>query len=231
MHKGIFIALSGATLKENQLEVISQNLANGNSLAYKKVKVAFKDYLSNPESERDGKIMSELAAQVTDFSEGNLTQTGKPLDLALEGNGFIALENNRFTRRGDFKRDAEGYLATQKGIRVLGPKGPIQIPEGKLDISPNGELTVNQMQFGTIKLVDFSDKSALDRVGDDMFQTNQTATPSKAAVKQGYLENSNVDIINQMVQIISTLREFQAYQKIIQSFDDASSKMNEVARI
>jgi flagellar basal-body rod protein FlgF len=175
--------------------------------------------------------MSELATQATDFSGGNLIKTGKPLDLALEGSGFIALENKQFTRRGDLKRDREGYLATQKGIKVLGPKGPIQIPEGKLEIGPNGEVTVNQMQFGNIKLVDFSDKTALVRIGDDLFQTEQPATPSKASIKQGYLEGSNVEIIREMTQIISTLREYQAYQKVIQSFDDASSKMNEVARI
>ncbi len=231
MNKGIFIALSGAILKETQLEVVSQNLANNNSLAYKKVKVAFKDYLSNPESERDGKIMSELATQATDFSGGTLIKTEKPFDLALEGSGFIALENKQFTRRGDLKRDGEGYLTTQKGIKVLGPKGPIQIPEGKLEIDPNGEVTVNQMQLGNIKLVDFPDKSALVRVGDDLFQTEQTAAPSKALIKQGYLEGSNVEILREMTQIISTLREYQAYQKVIQSFDDASSKMNEVARI
>lgn len=230
MHKGIFIALSGAILKEHQMELVSQNLANGNSLAYKKVKVAFKDYLSNPQSEQDGKIMSALAALETDFSNGSLNKTGNPLDLALEGTGFIALENRQFTRRGDFKRNTEGYLATQKGVRVLGLKGPVQIPEGKLEIGPNGEVTVNQMQFGAIKLMDFSDKSSLVRVGDDLFQTDQTGIPSKAVIKQGFLEGSNVDIIKEMTQIISTLREFQAYQKVIQSFDDATSKMNEIAR-
>ena len=115
MSKAIFIALSGAVLKEKQMEIISQNLANSNSSAYKKMRVAFKDYLTSPESEQEGKIMSELASVTTDFSTGGIHQTGNPLDIALEGNGFFALENNRFTRRGDFKRNSEGYLTTPIG--------------------------------------------------------------------------------------------------------------------
>jgi flagellar basal-body rod protein FlgF len=230
MHKGIFIALSGAVLNERQMEVISQNLANSNSLAYKKIKMAFKDYLVSPNSEQSGKIMAEIAALPTDFSNGGLNQTGNPLDLALEGNGFMALENNQFTRRGDLKRSLEGYLTTQTGIKVLGAKGPIKIPEGKLEIGPTGEVNVNQVPVGIIKLVDFADKNLLTRLGEDLFQTDEAGTPTKALLKQGYLEGSNVNIINEMSQMISTLREFQAYQKIIQSFDDTTSKMNEIAR-
>jgi len=231
MHKGIFIALSGAILKENQLEIISQNLANSNSLAYKKLKISFKDYLSNPENGQEGKIMSELGAISTDFSTGGMNKTGNPFDLALDGNGFIALDNNQFTRRGDLKRSAEGYLSTQKGIKVLGQKGPIQIPQGKLEIGPNGEVIVDQTTIDTIKVVDFSDKNSLTRVGEDLFQTTQAGTQAKAIVKQGHLEGSNVDIFREMTQIITTLREFQAFQKVIQGFDDTASKMSEVARI
>ncbi len=137
MSKGIFIALSGAVLKEKQMELISQNLANSNSSAFKKMKVAFKDYLMSPESEQEGKIMSDVASVSTDFSAGSIHPTGNTLDIALEGSGFFALENKRFTRRGDFIRNPEGYLTTQTGIPVLGSKGaPIYLPQGKLEIGP-----------------------------------------------------------------------------------------------
>ncbi|OGP50526.1 MAG: hypothetical protein A2Y79_06435 [Deltaproteobacteria bacterium RBG_13_43_22] len=231
MSKAIFIALSGAVLKENQLEIISQNLANSNSLAYKKLNLSFKDYMISPESEQEGKTMSELGATVTDFSGGAMTPTGNPFDIALEGSGFIALENNQVTRRGDLKRNEEGYLTTQKGIKVLGLGGPIQIPEGKLEIGPKGEVTVNQNQTDTIKIVDFSDKQTLTRLGEDLFQTSQKGITAKAFIKQGHLEGSNVEVVKEMTRIITTLREFQAFQKIIQGLDEASSKMSEVARI
>jgi flagellar basal-body rod protein FlgF len=231
MEKGMYIALNGALLNDSQMEMITQNLSNGNSLAYKKMKMAFKDYLISPETAQEGKIMAEVAAAPTDFSTGRLTQTGNTLDIALEGEGFLVLENSQYTRRGDLKRDNDGFLATQNGVKVLGPKGPIKVPEGKLEVGPNGEITVNGMEFGKIRLVDFPDKKGLVRLGEDRFQTDQPGAPSKAQVKQGYLEGSNVNVFQEMVQMISVLREFQAYQKIIQSFDEMTSKMNEVARL
>jgi flagellar basal-body rod protein FlgF len=231
MEKGMYIALNGALLNESQMDMITQNLANGNSLAYKKTKMAFKDYLISPESAQEGKIMAEIAAAPTDFSNGGLTKTGNVLDLALEGHGFFALENNQYTRRGDLKRDPEGFLTTQNGLKILGPKGPIKIPEGKLEFGPNGEIMVNNTEFGKIRLVDFPENQALIRIGEDCFQTDQKSIPSKAQIKQGYLEGSNVNIFKEMTQMISTLREFQAYQKIIQSFDEMTSKMNEIARL
>ena len=232
MSKAIFIALSGAILKEKQMELISQNLANSNSSAYKKMRVTFKDYLISPESEQEGRIMSELASVTTDFSTGGIQKTGNSLDVALEGNGFFALQDNRFTRRGDFKRNSEGYLTTQTGIPVLGIRGtPIYIPQGKLEIGPGGEVSVNQTQLDTLKVVDFTNKDSLTRLGQDMFQTDDPGSPAKTLIKQGHLEGSNVEVVNEMTQIIITLREFQAFQKVIQGFDEVDSKMIEVARI
>lgn len=231
MNKGIYIALSGAVLKEKQMEVISQNLANSSASAYKKLKISFKDHLLGPENDPEGRIMTDLAVIRTDFSEGGMRSTGNPLDIALEGSGFIALENNRYTRRGDLKRTADGFLTTQSGLAVLGQSGPIRLPEGRVEISPRGEVTVNQIPVDTLKLVDFKDKSELVRLGEDLFQAQGVGIPSRALVKQGHLEGSNVEVIKEMTHIIMTLREFQAFQKIIQGFDEASSKMNEVAKI
>jgi flagellar basal-body rod protein FlgF len=231
MEKGIYLALSGAISNEGQMDVITQNLANSNSLAYKKMKMTFKDYLISSECEQEGKVMAEVAGTPTDFTSGGLSQTGNVLDLALEGDGFLALEDNQFTRRGDLKRDKDGFLTTQNGIKVLGQKGPIRIPDGKLEIGGNGEVTVNQMQVGKIRMVDFQDKNALVRLGEDRFQTEQKSTPSKAQLKQGFLEGSNVNVIKEMTGMISTLREFQAYQKFIQSFDEMTAKMNDLARL
>jgi flagellar basal-body rod protein FlgF len=232
MSKAIFIALSGAVLKEKQMELISQNLANSNSSSYKKMRVTFKDYLTSLESEQEGRIMGDLASVTTDFSNGGLRPTGNTLDIALEGDGFFALENNRFTRRGDFKIDTLGHLTTQTGIPVLGLKGvPIYLPPGKLEIGPGGELTVNQAQIDTLKVVDFAKKDSLTRLGEDLFQTDAPGSPAKTLVKQGHLEGSNVEVVKEMTQIIITLREFQTFQKVIQGFDDADSKMIDVARI
>jgi len=232
MSNPIYIALSGAVLKEKQMEIISQNLANSNSSAYKKMQAIFKDYLTSQENEQEGTIMSEISSVNTDFSNGGIHQTGNTLDIALEGDGFFALGNNRFTRRGDFKISNDGDLTTQSGISVLGSNGtPVHLPPGKLEIGPGGELTVNHAQVDTLKIVDFAKKDSLTRLGEDLFQTDAPGTPAKALVKQGHLESSNVEVVKEMTQIIMTLREFEAYQKVIQQFDEIQTKMIDVAQI
>jgi flagellar basal-body rod protein FlgG len=235
MYKGIYLALSGAVLKQRHMEVITQNLANANTLAYKRDGLSFKDYLVASESASPGpdqKVMTDLSAFSTDHSSGNLVQTGNPLDTALEGDGFFSLEGSRFTRRGDFKVDKEGYLTTHKGLKVLGRKGPIKVPKGKLEIGPDGGLSVDGEAFDTIRIVDFSNKDTLMKAGEGIFTTKATGTPSKALVRQGYIETSNVDIVHEMVRMIETLREFEAYQKAIHAFDEAAGKANnEIGRL
>ncbi len=231
MSKGIFIALSGAVLKEKQMELIAQNLANSNASAYKKLQIAFKDHLVHPDGVEDGRTMADVAAVTTDFSPGGIHATGNPLDLALEGEGFLALEKNRFTRRGDLLRNAEGYLTTRSGIPVLGNNGPVWLPEGRVEIGPRGEITVNQVPIDTLQIVEIPEPKAMVRLGEDLYQTDQPTRPSSARVKQGYLEGSNVEVVREMTRIILTLREFQAFQKIIQGFEEAAAKMNEVAKI
>jgi len=109
MHKGIYIAISGAVLKQNQIELIAQNLANINTTGYKREYMAFADYLINETNKiSDDKVMTKLNKVVYDFSKGDFLKTGKPLDIAIDGKGFIALEENRYTRRGDLTVDENG---------------------------------------------------------------------------------------------------------------------------
>ena len=106
MYKGIYIAASGAVLKQTQLDIITQNIANANTAGYKKDAIAFKDYLFQQETslEPDGRVMSDYGTSKTDLANGNSVKTGNTLDIAIEGNGFIALEGGRYTRRGDLKK-------------------------------------------------------------------------------------------------------------------------------
>ena len=229
MYKGIYIALSGAVLKQSQMEVIAQNLANADTVGYKKDKISFKDYLMPMDIiglQPDGKVMSSISSFKTDFSVGNLIKTGNSLDIALDGSGFIALEGDRYTRRGDLERDREGYLTTHNGIKVLGNNGPIRLPNGNVEISVTGGISVNGVQVDSIKIIDFPQTESPSKVGEGIFFKNENGVKADISVKQGYLETSNVDIIKEMVSMIETLREFEAYQKAIQTFDEASAKIN-----
>lgn len=233
MYKGIYIAVSGAILKQKQLEVISQNIANGSTAGYKKDALSFSDYLlPNSAQSPDGRSMSTLSTFATDFSNGTLVRSGNSLDIAIEGDGFIALEGNRYTRKGDLRRDKDGYLVTGTGVRVMGQGGPIQIPEGSVEISEKGDIIVNGAQVGTISIKSFQNGAGLAKAGNGLFTARRPGADADAKVRQGYLELSNVEVVREMIKMIETEREFESYQKVIQSFDDASSKVNnELARL
>lgn len=244
MHKGIYIALSGATLKQAQMDIISNNLANANTAGFKRDKISFQEYLVSQMNNRteppDGRTMSFFGTIGTDFEPGGVVHTGNDFDIAIEGEGFFCLENGNYTRRGDLRLDGEGYLVNQRGIKVLGTGGgPIQITDkGRVSINSEGEVSVKTVEtelsvIDTIKVVTFSDTSALSKTGEDAFAAgSQEAKAVTAAVAQGYLEKSNVDAVKEMVQMITALREFETYQKAIQSFDESIGRvLSEMPRI
>ena len=229
MQKGIYIALSGAVLNQKQMETVAQNIANVDTTGYKKDSLTFQQYLIpqdvvNPDP--DGRVMSALSSFNTDHSQGNFLKTENPLHVAVDGTGLIALEGNLYTRRGDFTKDSNGYLVTSSGVKVLGAKGPIRLPDGTIAVSQSGEITVNGTPVDTMKVKDLAEATALSKVGESAFTSTQIGTQSKSLLKQGYLEKSNVDSMKEMVNMIQTLREFESYQKAIQTFDAAAGKVN-----
>lgn len=228
MYKGIYIALSGAILKQRHMDIFAQNVANASTPGYKKERISFKDYIipvdNNPSLMPDGRTMTELSSVITDFSKGSLLRTGNPLDLAVNGEGFFALEDNRYTRNGNFKIDTEGYLATQNDIKVLGSGGPIAVQGKKIDVNESGEVFVDDISVGALKIIDFQDRGKLRKMDGGVFTTDDAGEEAKASISQGYYEASNVDAVKELVQMLTSLREFESYQKVILAFDDASSK-------
>jgi flagellar basal-body rod protein FlgF len=236
MYKGIYIAASGAILKQTELDVATQNIANANTAGYKKDTISFKEYLFQTEaaSMPDGRAMSDYADFKTDFSNGTIVKTGNSLDIAIDGNGLIALEGDRYTRRGDLRKDREGYLTTHNGVKVMGSGGPILIPEDSIEINIDSEGKISVIQAGsttpveldTIKIMDFGPEAVVSKAGDGQLTVSGNGTPTKSVVMQYYLEKSNVDTVKEMVRMIQIMREYESYQKIIQSFDDSTAKVN-----
>jgi flagellar basal-body rod protein FlgG len=236
MYKGIYIAASGAILKQAELDVATQNLANANTTAYKKDIISFKEYLFQTEAGTapDGRAMSDYSDFKTDFTNGTIVQTGNTLDIAIDGNGLIALEGDLYTRRGDLKKNREGYLTTFDGKKVMGNGGPIMIPEDsvKIDIDSEGKVSVIQsgsttpVEIDTMKIMDFGPDAVITKAGNGQLMVSGNGTPATSVVMQGYLEKSNVDTVKEMVRMIGIMREFESYQKIIQSFDDSTAKVN-----
>ena len=236
VYKGIYIALSGSVLKQDQIDIVSNNIANANTAGFKKGRASFQEFLVSrisgaPDSD-DGRAMSDLSERKIDFAAGTHFKTGNPLDVALDGKGFLCVEGGRYTRKGSLRVGRDGFLATQEGLKVLGSKGPIKLGAGLADIAPSGEVRVNGIPVDTLKIVDFANQGELRELEGGYYTANLPTIKSNAIVSPGNLEASNVDVVKEMVQMITTLREFETYQKAIQMFDEAAARVNnDMARV
>ncbi|MCD6561915.1 MAG: flagellar basal-body rod protein FlgF [Deltaproteobacteria bacterium] len=252
----IYIAASGAIAQERMLNVVSNNLANINTAGFKEDKTFFRSYLpgsfssfkGNPQNNeiaikngmppdsRQGNIHVKFEGASTNFSPGQLKYTGDPLDFALGGKGFFTIRTNdgiQYTRKGDFTLNQDGVLVTQDGFPVLGEGGEIQInmTDGeKIIVDLNGNISLDEKQIDSLRIVEFDDPHLLNKVGNTLFATENPKDVGKKAneidLNQGYIESSNVDSIKAMTEIIEALRGFESYQKILQSIDKINSKTN-----
>lgn len=176
----------------------------------------------------------------TSFRQGPLRDTGNPLDLALEGPGFFAVETPagvRYTRAGSFRLDAEGYLADQTGNRVLGVDGPIQVGQAAtVAIGQDGSVHADGVLVGPLLVVDFADPNAeLRKEGANLFAPQEGAVPLAAEgtrVAQGTLEGSAVNVVESLVRLIELQRAYEASQRVVRSYDETLDRtVNDLARI
>ena len=262
MQEGIYIAASGAFKQEKNLNVIANNLANLGNAAFKRDGLVFTEKTSsfrsllnftetepsqfNQDRPKNGASYVGVASFYTDHSQGSLKKTGNTLDLAIEGDGYFVIQTpagERYTRNGNLILDAEGFLATQMGNRLLGPKGePIQIDTagGSIDIDSKGFISVGSglenQPAGQLKLAAIEAKSNLTKEGNGLYKLTGGGTVKEGAknfsVRQGFLELSNVNSVEEMTKMITTLRAFEAYQKVIQAIDGADDlAVNSIGRI
>ena len=174
----------------------------------------------------------------SDLSPGALRYTGNPLDMALEGQGFFTVETPagvRFTRDGRFTLDADGWLVTLEGHRVLGEAGPIQIQGRDVHVTEGGEVWVDGALAGVLALRDFADPQGLVREGSSLWAPTAWSgqpQPAAARVREGYLEESNVNVVTAMVELIAAYRSYEANQRVIQAYDQTLGKaVNELGRV
>ena len=248
-------AIFGALSNELRMSSIANNLANVNTSAYKKDKLAFHDtfvrfahdylvdektYIRGKKLFPEGHIMAKarLSAQQMDLTQGSLEGTGNQLDFALTGRGFFTLQGDAemlYTRAGNFVTDADGMLRTVDGNPVMVDGGPLVIPPGgRIQVDGSGNIMVNGEPAGAFDLVDFPDPTQLERVGSNSYRGIDGAAgvpPEEVAVAQGFLEKSNVEVVTEMVSMIETQRAFTMYTKMIQSDQELDTKLiNQVGR-
>lgn len=252
----IYPVLSGALAQEKRLEVITNNLANVTTSGFKKDVAVFEGLtpLLTDAAGTDVQPVSHLLGSdstfgrlkkvSTDFSAGAIQMTGEPLDLAVQGEGFFAVqspEGVRYTRNGHFTLDAEGQIVTSSGFPVLGSGGPITLPPGTVSIDSNGRVSVRGLEAGAIvteievlPVYTVSNPDQLRKVGGSLFEViSGTAVPLlEGRVLQGALEGSNVNPVEEMVAMIEVMRLYEAAQKAIQTADDIAGKAaNEIGRL
>ncbi|HUS47766.1 MAG TPA: flagellar hook basal-body protein [Phycisphaerae bacterium] len=217
---------------------ITQNLANANTTAFKRVSSDFHRQLQAEVAGSSAGAEIEAITRI-DHTQGNLIQTGRSLDLAIKGKGFFVLESPRgmfHTRNGTFVTDAEGQLVDTSGRLVAGQNGPIVIPSsaslGDVKVTPGGEILVGGQSIGTLKIVDFENRSLLAPAGGSSFRAAETANQTQAEdfeIHQGYLEASNVNIMEELVGLIMVSRLYEANFRSLKAQDDRMGHLLQVA--
>jgi flagellar basal-body rod protein FlgF len=232
MENALLIGLSRQTALGRELDVIANNMANVTTNGFKARNARFREYLmpvAKAESfPRPDQRLSYVIDSGTplDLSGGSVEATGNPLNAAIRGEAFFAVETaagERYTRNGAFEIDGRGRLVTSDGHPVLGQSGPITIgpEESGISIAPDGAVLTSQGERGRIRLVRFDNPQNLNNIGANLFASAEPAqTAANARVEPGAIERSNVKPILEMSRLIDVNRSYTSVASMIARMDE-----------
>jgi flagellar basal-body rod protein FlgF len=232
MDNSLLVGLTAQITLRRNMEIVSNNLANVSTSGFKREAPAFEELLVPVEAE--SAQLSEVSfvrdwGVVRDMTAGPLMQTGSPLDVSIEGEGFLVVrtpEGERFTRDGHLKLDAGGKLVTSDGHAVLSDGGEITIPEGEtsIKIAQDGSVSTIQGQAGKLRVVTLPPAS-LRKEGYNLYRSDEQPAPAPGArVVQGAIERSNVQPVVEMTKMIEILRAYQHSTETLNATDDIIRK-------
>ena len=241
MANNFLIALSWQTAMRRELDVVSNNVANLSTTGYKGDNSAFSEFLM-PGAHADqfagpDRRLSFVQDRATwhDFSQGPFQQTGGPLDVAIDGEGFFAVQTQRgerYTRNGAFQLNNAGELVTSAGDRVLGDGGPIVLQATDRDITVTSDGTIKVREGlslnsdstrGKLRLVTFTNPQSLQKDGTSMFAAPagvQAQPAQKSNIAQGMVEKSNVRSVVEMTRLIEITRKYTEVANMVQQQSD-----------
>ncbi|MCX7726933.1 MAG: flagellar basal-body rod protein FlgF [Chitinispirillaceae bacterium] len=243
MISGIYIASRGMTPLLQKQDIIANNLSNLNTTGFKQSGLFIKSYQKFLENDlRQPFVNSDINVDevYTDYSEGPMKKTDSPLDFYIKGSGFFTImtpDGIQYTRNGNFSLNNEGFLVTSDGCKVMGKDGYIRLnPEYKFTITEAGEILQENSTIDALKIVDFEKPYRLMRCGDCRFKPldpeEKEIISTAYVIKQGYLEGSNVNLIQNMVRMISSYRNFEADQKALLAQDQTLERaVNQVGKV
>ena len=237
MTSGFYAACAGLMARTRALELTAHNLANTRTSGYKAQRETFQSLIAGSADAR----LSPLNAAVNDFgvlgrsrldlTQGSFEETGNDLDLALDGQGFFAVQTPagpRYTRAGQMRLAADGTLTNADGHAVIGENGPVRLPRGKVSFSPEGLISVDGALAARLKVVEFAPGTEIKAEGS-MYVSAPEGTERKASgatVRQGWLESSNVDPLGAAVGLITIQRQAETMQRAMTMFH---SEFNRIA--
>ncbi len=246
MVKGLYTAYTGMMNEQHRMDVLTNNLANSTTTGFKKegttsqsfdsvLAYRIKDASSEPNVPKRMGINTpgvKIGENYTDYTQGSFKITDNTYDLALSGDGFFTIEftnkagetSTMYSRDGSFTLNEQGDLVTKDGNYVMGTNGRIRLnPLLESSIDSTGRIYQNDNLVATIQLSDFEDYNYLEKYGENLYSAVEGATArnASAAVYSGYLEMSNVNIVSEMVDLITITRQYEANQRVIKSYDES----------
>lgn len=239
---GLYTGASGMISQGDYQAVIARNLANINTVGYKKNVAVFQSYISQLQDKDTSPVPhgigSSLNSIATDFSQGTLEYTGNDLDISIKGEGFFVVKADTgisYTRKGQFMLSRDMKLVTPEGWPLLGHEGEIQVPQKtkNITIKENGSVSADGREIGSIKIASVPDLTALEPIGGCAYKLSDAVQQPKEStdfkIAQRYLERSNVNAIDEMVNMISNMRGYQFSHKVTDSLDDTLKKLIKIA--
>ena len=258
MLRGLYVAASGMITETRRTDVIANNIANAASSGYKRDEAIHQEFapmlLKRINDNQDDAVTSfrgfrleqgpprvgnlGLGAYTAEIATDHARTTGNMLDLAVSGEGYFAVQTPqgvRYTRDGSFYRQSNGALVTARGQAVLNAQNrPIILPAStEITIGAKGEIMDGRRRIDTLQFVQFDDRRAVLKQGDNLYRPQQGAEPRAATgdIQQGMLENSNVNIASEMVSLINNYRIYEAGSRALVTQDSMTDKtVNEVGR-
>jgi flagellar basal-body rod protein FlgF len=231
MDNSLLVSLSQQLAAYRAMDVIANNLANVSTPGFKREAAKFEEFVTHVAPSEGQKGIQSVsfvkdAGVMRDVAEGNIETTGAPLDVAIEGAGYFAVQapsGLRFTRNGHFSLDGSGQLVTSNGLPVQGDGGAITVTpdDGDIHIAADGTVSGKQGQIAKLRLVDFPNPRSLVKEGDSLYSTTQTpATTVDAKLRQGMLESSNVQPVIEISHMIEVMRSYEATATLAKSRED-----------
>ncbi len=230
MDTGLYNATSALRAGEQRLESISNNIANVSTRGYKR-ELTFTHALRATTGSKSTHVSTR---GTSDLSQGQLQETGNPLDLALEGRGWFAIDTARgrtYARDGSFRLDDKGTLVTADGQPVAwkGSRGTLRPAGEPVIVESDGRVRQGQTTVGQLDIVDLEDPSQLTPTGSGRWiaPPNAREVPANAIVRQGNLENSNVEAMDELVALITVQRGFESAATAVRTIEQSYRRLNQ----